>query len=117
MKKNVFSFVLDTLRYGAVKNELDEKFEACVDAARLTGKQATLTLTLKIKPKGEDHQLFIQDGVKCVIPELDKPDTLLFIAEDDKGNVDVTRNDPRKIPVDNLKVVESITPKDEVNSL
>ena len=52
-KKQLFTETVASLLYGCTSVELDEKLNECVLKARETGKMATLTLTLKIKPTGK----------------------------------------------------------------
>lgn len=96
-RPDLFQHVVNSLRYGAAAEELSEALAECVDRARDAGKAATLTLTIKIKPKGNSGQYFIEDDIKTKVPALMKEETIMFGTPD--GNL--TREDPRqqKLPL------------------
>ncbi len=94
---------LNSLRYGLLMDELSLKLEDCVKAATETGKMATLTLNLKIKPEAQGAQIFITDEIKTKIPTLAKEATIFF--PEDSGNL--LRSDPRQTTLPGLKTVEN----------
>ena len=107
-RPDLFNHTLNQLLYGATSEELSEKLSECVDAARNTGKQAKLTVTLTVKPIGRDTgQYEIRDKVTAVIPELDRGMTLMFGTPE--GNLE--REDPRQKNLE-LKSVETSSKAD-----
>jgi len=92
-RPDLYSHTINTLQHGATAIELSEQLHECVQAAQKTGKKATLTVTLTIKPVGRDTgQYEFREDIKCKIPSLDRGMTLMFGTPD--GNL--TRNDPRQ---------------------
>ena len=106
-RPDLFIHTVNTLLHGSTAVELSEKLTECVEAARQTGKKATLTLTLNIKPIGRDTgQYEIRDDVKAKIPQLDKGMTLMFGTPE--GNLQ--REDPRQKKLD-LKIADDPKPE------
>lgn len=97
MRPDLFIHTLNILRYGEAQTEASEALAECVDRARDTGKAATLTITLKITPKGSCGQFLIQDQIKTKLPDLEKEETIMFGTPE--GNLQ--REDPRqsKLPL------------------
>lgn len=96
-RPDLFVSTLNQLRYGAAAEELSEKLAECVDRASSTGKNATLTLVINIKPQGASGQYFLTDEIKQKLPSLPKEQTIFFGTPE--GNL--TREDPRqqKLPL------------------
>lgn len=96
-RPDLFVSTLNQLRYGAAADELSEKLAECVDRASSTGKNATLTLVISIKPQGASGQYFLTDEIKQKLPSLPKEQTIFFGTPE--GNL--TREDPRqqKLPL------------------
>lgn len=108
-RPDLFTATVNILRAGSCQEELSEALSDAVEAARETGKQAIVTLTLKIKPEGRSGQYVVHDDIKRKLPALDKGGTLLFGTPE--GNLQ--RQDPRQTAL-NLKRVpdeERPTPK------
>jgi len=92
-RPDLFVNTVNNLQYGASAIELSEQLNECVEAARKTGKKATLTLTLTIKPVGRDSgQYELREEIKAKIPTMDRGMTLMFGTPE--GNL--TRTDPRQ---------------------
>lgn len=89
-REDQFIFTLQHARNGDLQRELSAALSDCKDAARDSGKAATLTLTLSISAKG--RQFLIIDKVAKKLPAGDQDVTVMF--EDDAGNF--TRKDPRQ---------------------
>lgn len=100
----MFQKTLSDLRGGLVLVELDEKIKELVNACDLTGKGGTLTLQIKLKPRGNTGQMEITDEVKTTLPKFDRGLTMMFSTPE--GNL--MRDDPRQAKLD-LKVL----PKEE----
>ena len=86
-----FAAFLQEQRQGGLAVELSELLADTVAAVSEHQKAGTVTLTVKIKPAGE-NAVSITDEVKCKAPEGDKPSSLFFA--DDEGNL--SRRDPRQ---------------------
>ena len=104
---HLYNETLPLLRHGLAAEEASEKLQQCIERARDTGKMATLTVTLKIKPKASGTQCFITDAIKATLPEFDKEETILFPTED---NSKLQRSDPRQTELPGLKEVENPRP-------
>jgi len=100
------SRTLNSIRYGQLALELSQALEDCVKAASTTGKMATLTLNLKIKPQAKGAQIFINDELKTKIPEFEREATIFFPEE----NGNLLREDPRQTSLPGLKAVEDNQP-------
>ncbi len=96
IRSDLFTFVIQTLRYGATLDELSETLHECVEASRETGKVSTLTLELKIKPHGATGQYELSEKIKSKIPEGERGVTLMFGTPE--GNL--IREDPRQTKLD-----------------
>jgi len=107
IRQDLFTHTINQLLHGHTANELSEKLSECVERARTTGKQAKLTLTLTIKPIGQDTgQYEIREVIKAQLPELDHGMTLMFGTPE--GNLQ--REDPRQKKLD-LKPVPHKPPE------
>lgn len=93
-------FVTD-LRGGNTHHELSVALQEATEAARRTGKTASVQLTIKIKPQGE-RQVEIVDAIKRVIPEPSRMPTIMFIDQENR----LTRYDARQMRLDEVKIVE-----------
>ena len=101
-RPDLYVHTLNQLLHGATSEELSENLSNCVEAVRNTGKQATLTLKLTVKPIGQGTgQYEIRDKITAAIPELDRGMTLMFGTPE--GNLE--REDPRQKNLE-LKAVE-----------
>jgi hypothetical protein len=112
MRSDLYFNTLRTLGYGATLDDLSEKLDACVQAAKHTGKSAELTLTLKIKPKAGGTQVVISEVIKEKLPKFDREETILFPVVLDDGSIDLLRNDPRQTSLPGMRVIEDIRPTD-----
>lgn len=88
---------LETLRFmhgGITQQELSEALQAAKERAAVTGKKATVTLTIDIKPNGRIHdqhtaQYTLAAKVAQRLPPLDRGETIVFGTPDGWQ-----RNDP-----------------------
>ena len=96
-RPDLATHVLNNLRYGQTQSEMSEALAEAVERARETGKQATVTLVITIKPQGNSGQYFLTDEVKQKLPSLPKAQTIMFGTPE--GNL--LRDDPRqqKLPL------------------
>lgn len=106
IRKDLFVHTLNNARMGLLADEASDALHACVEAARETGKPATLTLTLTLKANGATGQLHLHDQIKtrlpARLPALDKGATILFITPE--GNLQ--REDPRQLTLAIKPVVD-----------
>jgi hypothetical protein len=86
-----FTGFLQEQRRGALHQELSEALAETVAAVIEHGKVGSVTLTLKIKPTG-DQMVQIFDGLKVAAPEGEKAPSIFYT--DENGNV--SRTDPRR---------------------
>ena len=107
IRKNLFTHTLSHLEYGRTTDEIDIALNGCIKAAQETGKQATLTITLSIKPKNYGDQVFITPDIKVKIPKLPREETIFFPVD---GNL--LRNDPRQESIPNMHIAEEIVKKE-----
>lgn len=103
-RKDLFSYLLHQLRHGSAQEELSEHVTECVEAARESGKIATLTFTVKFKPDGHGQYL-IEDVIKTKLPQMSHGATIMYGTPE--GNLQ--REDPKQSKLD-LKVVEEKHP-------
>lgn len=84
-RPDLFVHTLNSLRTGAAE-ELSDELAAAKEAARNTGKVATVTVTLKVVPeKGMDGIFSIEEEIKSKIPQLPRGRTVMF--ETPEGNL------------------------------
>jgi len=102
IRKDLFVHTLNNARMGLLADEASDALHACVEAARETGKPATLTLTLTLKANGATGQLHLHDQIKTRLPALDKGATILFMTPE--GNLQ--REDPRQLTLAIKPVVD-----------
>ena len=104
-RPDLFNHVVGQLLNGHSQIELSKKLSECVAAVQETGKQATLTLKLTVKPVGRDTGQFeVRDLITTNKPQRDKGMTLLFGTAE--GNLQ--RNDPNQMDL-KLKSVDEET--------
>lgn len=85
-RPDLFIHTLKNLRRGRTAEELSEQLADAVEAARMTGKAAAVTLTIKIKPEsGMEGTYSLEDDVNAKIPKPDRGRTVLFGTAD--GNL------------------------------
>ena len=84
-RPDLFVHTLNSLRTGAAEDASKELADA-IQAARDTGKVATVTVVLKIKPETGMAGIFdIQEEVKSKLPQLPRGRTIMFETPD--GNL------------------------------
>lgn len=100
-----FTDTLKDIREGAVLTELAEHMAGLLDAVRATGKGGKLTLSISVKPlDGTANQVLISDDIKTVVPEPNRPTTVMFVTEENE----LTRRDPRQPKLPEMGVVRSM---------
>tara|TARA_R110001583_G_scaffold34551_1_gene115889 strand:+ start:35630 stop:35983 length:354 start_codon:yes stop_codon:yes gene_type:complete len=113
-RPDLFVHTLNSLRRGRTAEELSENLADAVAAARLTGKQASVTLTIKIKPeRGTDGTYSIEDQVKAAIPEQDRGRTILFGTPE--GNLLTQDPNQQDLELKDIRDTEPSKPLREVN--
>lgn len=91
-RKDLFLHTVRELLNGGTADELSERLAACVAAASETGKTASLTFKLIVKPRGRTGQYELRDEITDKVPELDRGITLMFGTPE--GNLQ--RRDPNQ---------------------
>jgi hypothetical protein len=87
-----FFETLRELRMGRTLEDLSDELAKALVAVKSTGKAATLTLKLKIKPpkSGVVSYVTIEDDIDTKIPKLDRGDTVFYPTADNG----LSRHDP-----------------------
>lgn len=108
-RADLFSYLVGQLRTGKTQAELSEALNECVRRANQVNKEATLTLTLKIKPNGDTGQYHISDKINTKLPEFDRAKTIMFGTPE--GNLQ--RDDPSQQTLPGIKAVggDELPPK------
>lgn len=76
-----FPDVLRLINSGAFVDELTDAMSEAVANAVSSGKKATLTLTLSVKPqRGSKEQVTLSHDLRLKLPEFDRPDDHLFVV-------------------------------------
>lgn len=87
--------ILRDIRKGRVVDDATAKLQRVVESVLETKKPGTLTIQLTVKPqKNDDEQVIIVSTVKAKTPEMDLPDAVFFVDEDDGFNL--IRDDPKQ---------------------
>lgn len=87
-----FATVLLTHAKGRAHDEATKSLREAVEAVKRTGKDATVTVKLTVKPVANVPNAFkLSDKVTATIPE--DPRTSMWFADDDGG---LHRNDPNQ---------------------
>jgi hypothetical protein len=83
--------VVQGLRRGATRAELDEELTNLVNRCRETGKVGELTLKIKVRPE-DDQVVQLEDHVATKLPEFPRSKSMYFVT----GDGVLTRQDPRQ---------------------
>lgn len=87
-----FATLLETHRKGLAHDEASRKLREAVTAVQLTGKPATVTVKIAIKPVEKIPNAFrIQDTITASIPQ--EPRTSMWFGDEEGG---LHRNDPNQ---------------------
>lgn len=78
-----FGQIIGSLRGGAAQDELNDKVQEVVEAAKEHRRAGSISLTLKISPNGDT--VLVKDEIKAKVPEADRPSTMFFT--DEHGNL------------------------------
>lgn len=105
---NAFEHMLRTHRNGLVANKASDALNQVIEAARMRGKAASMTLTVTVKPQNDD-QIILEVQCKAKLPDEKLAGALWYVDEDNR----LHRSDPkqRELP---LREVEK---KDEVREV
>jgi hypothetical protein len=93
-----FTDILRDIRKGRIVEEATAKLALATIAALDTGKPATVTLTLAVKPEKGGETVEIIPTVKVKTPEADLPKAVFYVTRDEEG-VDLMRTDPNQRPL------------------
>jgi hypothetical protein len=98
-----FAELLTVLDHGAAHAEASRQLHDLVAAVRDQGKKGTMTIALQVAPlKGSTSQVVVAAQVTSKPPKSEPAAAVFFL--DDDGNL--SRNDPRQLEMDGLRVVE-----------
>lgn len=75
-----FAAFLTTLNRGRSNRDLSAKLQELVEAIEETGKQGSLTYTIKIKPQKAGGMVIVTDEVRASIPRGERPEAVAFIG-------------------------------------
>jgi len=73
-----FAAFLATLNKGRSNRDLSEKLATLVEAIEETGKQGSLTYTIKIKPQKAGGMVILTDEVRASVPRGERPEAVAF---------------------------------------
>lgn len=97
---------LSEIRHGALLDEAATQLQAVVQAAEETGKTATLTIQLSVKPASKAGGVMVlQDKITTKLPQLPAGETMVFVTPE----FNIQAQDPRQADLP-LRAVESNTP-------
>jgi|OM-RGC.v1.030499817 hypothetical protein len=95
-----FMMAIGRAGFGEALTEADQKLTEAIQAVRNTGKQATVSITLKIKPNGSNGRAFeVVPTVKATLPAKEHGKTFFWSDSDDQltrapgENVQLTHTD------------------------
>jgi len=98
-----FAELLTILDRGSVHAEASRCLHDLTNAVADTGKAGNLVIKVEVKPlKGSDDQLLVTAQVASKMPKSEAAASLFY--RDASGNL--TRNDPKQLALDGLRVVE-----------
>lgn len=109
MHRSFMATVAD-IRNGRLQDELTKEYGAALDAVKLTGKGAKITLTLNIKPLDADgtmHQ--VTDQITSVLPKPAIAPTLFYV-HGEAGDFSHSQDAPGKADDGKLKSVPANAP-------
>lgn len=97
---------LGEIRHGSLLQEAAEELQAVVKAAEETGKAASLTIQLTVKPASKAGGVMVlQDKITTKLPQLPAGETMVFVTPE----FNIQAQDPRQIDLP-LKAVETTQP-------
>lgn len=97
-RPDLYSNTISTIRNGATEADISRALHKCVKAAHETGKVATLTVKMTIKPdNAHSKTMFIDASHTAKVPAREKGVSIMYCTEE--GNLQ--RNDPdqRELPL------------------
>lgn len=104
MSTRPFFDTLREIRRGAILDDCADELAKCVRAVEETGKPATLTIQLTLKPASKAQGAYVvSDKVRAKLPELPTGETILFGTPE--GNLQA--RDPRQPELPELRRVET----------
>jgi hypothetical protein len=104
IKKRTFTQTIDSLRRGALADELDKELQKLVVACRDTERTGALTLSIKIKPS-KNGAFELIDELKVTMPKPEKGSSIMYPTVE--GHLQ--RNDPAQGELEGLRSVEDDT--------
>lgn len=113
-KRTPFNLAIARMRGGVINQDLTDKMEEVIKAVRETGKQGTVTLTLKIKKlsAADEDRLVISPIVASNVPQEALPDEIVWSTADG----DMLLENPTQTALDLAEVPDFTQPIEKVNS-
>lgn len=103
-----FAEMLTILDRGAAHAEASRGLHDLVASVQAIGRAGGLTIAIEVKPlKGAKDQLILTAQVTVKLPKSDPTSQMFFV--DNAGNL--TRNDPRQLEFEGMRVVEPAAPR------
>lgn len=97
-RQDLFLETVRQLRAGRTQDELSQKLNQLTQDCRATGKQGSITLTIKVKPdKGDTGQYFLEDDIKTSEPKFDRGQTIFWGTPE--GNLQRTDPNQGELPL------------------
>lgn len=93
-----FIDVLRDIRKGRAIDQATAQLALATAAAVDTGKPASVTLTISIKPEKGGERVELFSAVKAKLPVDDPPKATFYVTRDEEG-VDLLRDDPDQRPL------------------
>lgn len=98
-------------RNGALAVDLGDALHDAVEAVAGTGKPATVTLTLKVKPAGKSAaNILVSDDVTTKLPKPERAETVFFV--DGHHNLRRDNPDAPKLPLREVGALPKPQPKE-----
>lgn len=92
-----FEEFLNEHRRGGMLSDLSEKLQDAVEDAMESGKEASITVQIIIKPEGTDR-VFVADKITTKAPQRSVPASLFFVTPNNR----LTRKDPHQLRLEDL---------------
>jgi hypothetical protein len=87
-----FQEFMEQHRQGGMLTDLSEKLEDAVADAMRSGKEATITIVIAVKPKGTDR-VFVSDKITAKQPQPEHSASLFFVTPQNR----LTRKNPNQL--------------------
>lgn len=107
----LFADVLRDMRGGQSHDELSEALHQLVRQCCETGRAGEVTYTLAVKPTKSAEAVELTDKIGLKEPRNERGSSLFFVS----ATFDLTRNNPRQVPLDLREVPPPPIPRDPLS--